>query len=220
MTKILPLSGKYPRKHMYARVGLRRGELTLPLVARRLGAEPQSIWCAWRDGRIAPFAVRAEQRRKSGAPNPIFREDQLGEISFAIDRLAVDLPGRRRLNAVADRGRSPEDTTIARDTLAKLLKAALLTDEERKVVILCYGLDGRAPQTQVEIAEGWVGETTGKKVSPAWIGRLHANALTKLINARWEIDPAGELVSLIEQARLHREIVARRSDPSIPRSPI
>ena len=66
----------------------------------------------------------------------------------------------------------------ARENARKLRRAvdSVLTDQEREVVVLRYGLDGRPPQRQREVAD-----RTG--ISRSYVSRIEKKALEKLRKA-------------------------------------
>ena len=69
--------------------------------------------------------------------------------------------------------------TICRKESAKRVRSAIaecLTDQERLVICLRYGLDGNAPHRQREVAE-----KTG--ISRSYVSRIEKRALEKLRNA-------------------------------------
>ena len=70
------------------------------------------------------------------------------------------------------------EQVCTRESVATLRRAveACLTDQERQVIVLRYGLDGRTPQRQRQVAE-----LTG--ISRSYVSRIEKRALEKLRTA-------------------------------------
>ena len=70
------------------------------------------------------------------------------------------------------------DRVSTREDLRKLCKAVdqVLTEQERQVVVLRYGLSGHKPHRQREVAE-----VTG--ISRSYVSRIEKKALSKLRRA-------------------------------------
>ena len=70
------------------------------------------------------------------------------------------------------------EQVCTRESVAALRRAveACLTDQERQVIVLRYGLDGRTPQRQRQVAE-----LTG--ISRSYVSRIEKRALEKLRTA-------------------------------------